>query len=278
MKKIKYIALDMDGTLLSIEQTILPKTKQILLDLQEKGYKVILATGRFLPMVKTYYKELMLDKYGGYLVLSNGAVIYEAKDEKKIFEDMLSVEDTRNIIDFIRNYKIYPYIRKDHKLIYEKETEEIMIEVFRDINIDVEKLEGDIGKTEKILTNNLKDSIDFEVYKIMGIAEKEYIDLIYDELQNALPDNIYVARTSPMMLEFCKKGITKSFGLEKINVKPEELIAFGDSLNDLEMIEYAKYGYAMKNAMKELKDISYDITKYDHNNEGIYYTLKDLGL
>ena len=73
--KIKMIVCDMDGTLLNSDGEISKKTRNILLKLQEKGIKVVLASGRGYFRLIKYAKELKLDEFEGYLIDENGTSI-----------------------------------------------------------------------------------------------------------------------------------------------------------------------------------------------------------
>ena len=77
---IQMIVMDMDGTLLTSDNTISPKTKEMLLQVQKQGVRLVLASGRSYCKLLEYAKELQMDTYGGYLQADgkkgNGGNIY----------------------------------------------------------------------------------------------------------------------------------------------------------------------------------------------------------
>ena len=68
----KVIALDIDGTLTNSDKVITPKTKEMLMNYQEIGGKIILASGRPTQGIIPHAKTLELEKYGGYILAYNG--------------------------------------------------------------------------------------------------------------------------------------------------------------------------------------------------------------
>ena len=75
----EIIVLDLDGTLTNRDKVITPKTKQRLMELQERGKKIVLASGRPTPGVLPLARELELAKYGSYILSFNGAGSRTAK-------------------------------------------------------------------------------------------------------------------------------------------------------------------------------------------------------
>lgn len=278
MNGIKYIAFDMDGTLLNDNLEIMPKTLKCLIDLQEKGIKIIISTGRPLQGVLQYIDQLQLEKYGGFIINNNGANIYDVKNNKEIFEDKISVLDAKKSLKIMKNYDIHPFIREGKDMFVENVFGPIISSVDGKEVFNAHMFESRLGGFLLTEVHDLESFIDFPVSKIMAVADPRYIYDIYHELKSKFNENVYCIITANSMLEFVKNGINKGNALKILNIKPEELMAFGDGSNDLEMLKYAKYGIAMKNGMQIVKDISYDITENDNNNEGIYNYLLDFGL
>lgn len=83
---IKTIVLDIDGTLLDSNFNIMPKTKKALLELQKKGVRLILASGRPIKSMLNLAKELKIDQYSGIIVSNNGSIGYDIKNNKYIYD------------------------------------------------------------------------------------------------------------------------------------------------------------------------------------------------
>ena len=81
--------------------------------------------------------------------------------------------------------------------------------------------------------------------------------------------------------EIIKKGMDKGLAIKKVvetlHMKMEDTIAFGDSMNDYEMLQVCNYGVAMKNACQELKASADNICE-SVENDGVYYEMERLGL
>ena len=109
---------------------------------------------------------------------------------------------------------------------------------------------------------------------ILRQEQAKHIPKIKDMLTHFYAENIEHRRWgAPFpVIEIVKRGINKARGIEHVkqylNVADEQVIAFGDEDNDIEMIKYASHGIAMNNGLQELKDVANDTT-YSNNEDGI---------
>lgn len=101
---IKAIVTDMDGTLLDPSNTIPQRTLQKLLELEEKGIRIILASGRNYNRLMKYVDLLDMRKHNGYLIEVDGVAIYDTGREKREILQRMDMEDVRNL--FYRLMKI----------------------------------------------------------------------------------------------------------------------------------------------------------------------------
>ena len=87
--------------------------------------------------------------------------------------------------------------------------------------------------------------------------------------------------TANFYYEFTALGVDKgkalAMAMEKLGIKPEECIAFGDAENDISMLKFAGIGVAMGNASDNVKNQSNYVT-LDNDSDGIYYALKHFGI
>lgn len=275
---IKTIALDLDGTLLDNNHKIQPKTKEALIKLHNEGVKIILASGRPVLAMLKYAKELDLDKNNGIIISNNGAIAYDVANDKLIFETPLSNELVYEVLDYIEGKEIYPMINKDEYMYVEN--------VYKGVvdtghlgkgRINVIEWEARNGGFLLQEVKSLKNFVDFNINKILTIMEPSYLEDSKEEITQKFNNKLYVAQTSPFFLEYMSLGVSKANALEKLGINKEELMSFGDSSNDKEMVEYAKYGVAMGNGKQEVKDAAVHVTD-DNNNEGIFKALKHFGL
>ena len=95
----KLFVCDMDGTLLTDQKQLLPKSKDVLIERQKQGDLLVLASGRVKTRMLSYAQELKMDVYGGYLIEANGSVIYDIKKDKRSIIRSMSYEEAEEIPD-----------------------------------------------------------------------------------------------------------------------------------------------------------------------------------
>lgn len=238
---MEAIVLDMDGTLLNSKEKITSKTKEILYKLREKGVKIIIATGRSYTSLKPYKDMLGLDTP---VVCFNGAKIVDSK-ENIIFE--LPVEDkiSKQCIDIGKEMGIHINFYQNEVWYVEEETPEAQLyKNSSGLNYEIKKIgEFDnfnmtkllfIGEHEKLkeLEKRISETVGSEVNKVF--SKKNYLEVINKEVNKG-------------------EALLKLFEIEGIN--KENVIAFGDAWNDLEMLQIVGQGVAMGNAEEELKKL-----------------------
>ncbi|MEG0364931.1 MAG: HAD-IIB family hydrolase, partial [Erysipelotrichales bacterium] len=108
-----------------------------------------------------------------------------------------------------------------------------------------------------------------------NIEEVEHVNQL---LRKEFKEEFWIGKTAAMWLEVCPKGNTKGNALEslakELNILPEEIMAFGDGENDIEMLSFAKHSYAMANALPSVKAVSSHIT-LSNDDDGVYEILKN---
>lgn len=102
MSNFKVIVMDMDDTLINSDNKVSPETKEYLIDLQNQGYKVVLASGRPTEGMLPIAKELHLDKHDSYIISYNGGKTIKVATEKVEVSKSVSKEDFDEIADFCR--------------------------------------------------------------------------------------------------------------------------------------------------------------------------------
>ena len=100
----KLLVLDIDGTLLNSEKKISKKTKDALKDAQESGVIVVLASGRPTQGIVSIAQEIGLDKYGGYILSFNGAIVTNIQTGEVVFETVLPHHKIKELYDLAKRY------------------------------------------------------------------------------------------------------------------------------------------------------------------------------
>ena len=277
MKKteIKSIALDIDGTLLDSNSNIMPKTKKALLELQDKGIHILLASGRPIKSMLNLASELRLEEHEGIIVSNNGSIAYDTKNHKNIYDTPIEKSLVQEILKSFNGKPIQPMVESgDYFLVKDVYAGEIRLNGKK---LNIMEKEARAGNYLLKEVDAIEDYIDEHVNKILTIVEPEIIEETINEYKELFEDRVHVVQTSPYFMEFVRPESNKAYALKQLNLDSKTMMSFGDSMNDRELVEYAKYGVAMGNAQEGVKEVAVHVTD-DNNNEGIYKALKHFGL
>jgi Cof subfamily protein (haloacid dehalogenase superfamily) len=256
--KYKMLVLDMDDTLLTDDHTITPKTKHMLMQAQELGVYVVLASGRPTPAMTKFAEELEMARFGTYMLSYNGAVITDLKNDSIIFEQSLSVDDIHQLYDFSKEHKVAILTYVNGAIVADSHTE--FVETERYIT----------GMPLKIV-DDFKAAVAVQAIKCIMLEEPSYIKQVEAKLKLAMPHKS-VTTSKPFFLEVTQKGIDKAASLarlaQKLNIDQSEIIAVGNANNDLTMVQYAGLGVWVDNVNPELRHLA-DAIVASNNNDGV---------
>ena len=263
MDNIKAIFMDLDGTVLTSEHKVSENLIRKLREVEEKGVKIFIATGRTFSSSKPFVEMLGIKNP---VINYNGGRITNPLNSEVIFEKPVEAQDVKELIKISRKKGIHLNLYMDDKLYIENETDEgTKYSESVEIPYYVKNFDEFIGKTST---------------KALFIAENSILLELKKELEEKLP-HINFVFSKPHYLECLNKEVNKGLAikelLKKYDISPEETIAFGDQWNDLEMLKFVKYGYLMGNATEELKqEFSKDKITLSNDEDGIYEVIKAL--
>ena len=259
---IKAIVLDIDGTLLNTGKIISEKTKQALIAAQEKGIKVILASGRPTTGMLELAEQLEMTKYEGFLVSYNGARVTDCLTKEVLFNQAMSIETGQAILEHLKNFDVIPMIDKEDYL-YVNDVYSGMLDL-PDGAFNIIEYEARGGNFKLSEIDDLAAFATFPINKILIAAQPEYLQKIAPALHAPFDEIVTAAFSAPFYFEFTDKGIDKAKALNTVfpemGIHSENIIAFGDGHNDRSIFEYAGIGVAMGNAVDALKEIADDVT------------------
>src|SRR5574344_435323 len=264
-KKYKLIAVDLDGTLVRSDQTISPRTLEMLKYAQSQGVKVMIASGR--PTCGTIHvaEELELEKYGGYVMSFNGGEICDWATKEVLYKEILNTEVIPFLYEEAKNHDMHIITYMGREVVIEVEDNEY-------VRYSSMRNRMPIRKADDVLKAIEGESI----VKCMVVGEPDPLRELESELQVVLEGKAGVFRSEPFFLEIVPLGIDKAKGLkvllERMGIEREEVIAFGDGYNDVTMIEFAGTGVAMGNATEEIKNAA-DMVTRSNNDDGIVFAL-----
>ena len=255
--KYKIIALDIDGTLVSSQHKLLPETRDALLKAQEKGLKVILASGRPTPGMMELAKELKLEVFGGFILSYNGGQITNVKTKEVIHEVILTPDEAHEIYDCAKENGLNIMAYDGGDIISEGHDEYV-------------QLESDINMMPLKLADNFKEAVVNNTIKTLTTGAPNVIAEVEQHYIERFGDRFSICRSMPFFLEVMPQGINKAATLarllEALNLTSDDLVACGDGFNDVEMIKYAGLGVAMANAVDAVKDVADYVTKSNDEN------------
>lgn len=251
--KYKLLVLDVDGTLLNNEREISKRTLAALLKVQQMGICIVLASGRptygLMPLAKT----LELGNYGGFILSYNGCQIINAQNGEILFKRRINPE-------------MLPYLEKKAR------KNGFAIFTYNDDTIITDNPENEHIRSEARLNNleiikevEFSTAIDFAPCKCMLVSDDEGALIgLEQHWKRRLNGALDVFRSEPYFLEVLPCGIDKanSLGalLEQLDVKREEVIAIGDGVCDVTMLQLAGMGVAMGHAQDSVKACADHVT------------------
>lgn len=254
----KMLVLDLDDTLLTDDYRISERNKAMLTLAQQKGVKVVLASGRPTPAMMRYAQELQLDVYDSYMVSFNGAVVTSMKTGLNIFETSLTPVEIHSLYDYSLTKNVHIITYSNQGVVSETDSE----------YIDVELVLTGIPHHK---VNSFKAEVTYNAAKCILLEHPDYLKTVEHDLRALRPD-LSVARSKPFFLEVMPKGIDKAASIERLammlDIKQEEVVAVGNAGNDLSMVKYAGLGVWVDNVDADLRHEA-DLIVASNNNDGV---------
>lgn len=266
MSQIKMVAVDMDGTLLNNSSEISEKNQYAINELVRKGIKIIFATGRTFKSAQHYAKQINLDLP---MITYNGALIKKILSEEELFSSKIDLEASKKLFRFAEKNNIYVKTYIDDVLYVAKDSEEASRFSIR-------------HRIPYKVVGNFSENISERVYMIVSIDSAENINKLKQDFLQYETDSMSYTTSTTYSLEIMSSSISKGKSLEKLcskmNIERNQVLAMGNSLNDLEMLKWAGVGIAMKNSDESLLSRHCLVSSHSNEEDGVYYQLKELGV
>ncbi len=255
----KYlIVLDLDGTLLYDWKTLKEDTKNYLLELKKQGHKLVIATGRPFRSSERFYRMLELDTP---IINYNGGLVTSKDDDN--FDCFSLTVNKDYVLDIFENTKQYiknafGEIGDDIYLLHDTEEIRPLIHFFNGAKLTI----GDFKDTLPGSTNGF--------IIIANEGQGQFIeDYVEENFKGKVLHRNWGNKYS-FIIELFTPETNKGNGIEYVSkylgFERDQIIAFGDGHNDIEMLEYAGLGIAMSNAHHSLKEVA-DLILEDSNLE-----------
>ncbi len=284
----KLVAVDLDGTLLNQYGEVTENSKRVIKNVTRKGTQVVIASGRSIDSIKNISKEIGASKY---IIAGNGAVVYDTKEEKILFENYIPFDKALNIIKICEENSIFYNVYTNKTIV----TSSLRYNVLYYYKENLKK--EDNKKTNITIVDSIPDYIkSMQDEKIMKIFICDSTESVFNSIMkkfNEIP-NVETLDVSHMSRKVIKKGTTEipieyyyteismknvdkwnaiEFLINKLEINKEEVIAIGDNMNDKKMIEEAGLGITMEGSTPTVTEVADYITT-DNNNEGVAHALE----
>ena len=251
---IKLIALDLDGTTLNSQKKLTEKTRDALIRAAESGVEIIPVTGRCYHSLPEELMELGSHHYIRYAITSNGAEIRDIKNGEILYDDYINESGTREIKQILdkNSWMVEVYV-KGRAFIERADYERIL-------KGEAEYRSRDYVLKTRIPVKGVKQLLDVHRGKVEKVAvyfpSTSIVQNIKDEFENVTSAELTASGRNN--LEFVALGCNKAGTLKImcgiLGIKFSEVLAFGDSYNDLEMLKISGVSVAMENAEDIVKE------------------------
>ncbi len=250
MNNIKIVFTDFDSTL-TIENGIFDiKNKVIFERLADIGIHVVINTGRPLNYIIPKCKQLCTSNY---VIASNGAEIYNFKNKKIIYQNILSKESIEILDSLIKKYNLFFMANSLKKRYTNKQENNIGFNIIENLS-DIEDAISQVILESYDLQKMMELRRDLEKGTTLKIANKtkhvtEGKLLYYDVVNNDV-----------------SKGNALKILCDYLQIPLEKTMAIGDSDNDIDMLQKAEYKVAVENSTEKLKEVANIITLSNKQN------------
>lgn len=274
MKKLVFF--DIDGTLVTRNNHIPSSTIEAVEQLKLNGGIPVIATGRAPVLMREISKKLKIDSYiamNGQYIVHEGEVIYSNPIDMDLVDQVVKVANRRHdgillstadeivansLISLVNRGSLYTFLKGL-------------------VGIIPERVKLKLWKSMMKKTPEKSDYENKEIY-MMNINANQEEELEYEKI---FAEQLTFTRANEMSMDIVNKGVSKATGAEKmisaLGVNRQNTFAFGDGLNDMEIIQFVGTGVAMENGFEELKATA-DFVTDSVFNHGIANGLKKLEL
>lgn len=275
----KVIFMDIDGTLVNDNGVIPVSARLAVKKARENGHLVFICTGRSKAEL---FDDILEVGFDGIIGAAGG---YMEVNQEVIFHENVKAEDVRQLVAFFDEHGVNFYLESNGGLFASKNCKQHLRSIIADYVKENPEAKEEVEKGLQPFHDTLIDDEDLireDINKISFLAS----DLPFERIEQEFASTFTVIRSTVPLFgensgELSIPGIHKATAiaklLEHLNIDKKDTFAYGDGMNDLEMIEYVQHGIAMGNAKKALKQAADDVTD-THDGAGIWNSFLKYGL
>jgi Cof subfamily protein (haloacid dehalogenase superfamily) len=259
----RLLVLDVDGTLLTSDGRLTTRTRQALRAADRAGWHVALVTGRPLPSVLPLVRELAV---GEFVVAANGATVAEVDTGTVLYQASLPGQLVRSVLTTAR--QAIPDLR-----LAITTADRFHVEPGFDVL-------APLTKADAVVVPDARPEPDDTVHSSVLFVLGADTGWLLQRISAVVPQELHVSPSGlPGSVELTPPGVHKGSGVvhlcERVGVERDDVVAFGDGLNDHEMLTWAGLGVAMGNADAETKRIADEVTA-SNDDDGVAIVVERL--
>lgn len=238
---IRMIVTDLDGTLLA-GKSDLPEGNIIALRrAMDAGVRVVIASGRMVEATLPIAQKIGVN---APISLFNGAMTYDMENDRILRGTTIPRNTAVRVLEEIEARGLYVQAFPGRGFYVEEKNDWTLY------------YENRINVIGTAVGQKLSQWLKTDVFKLLCLGKSAQLFALIEELSPLFPEVNFV-KSGETHLEIIAQGVDKASGLRDISectgIGPEEMIVFGDEMNDLPMLRYAGTAYAMENAAECVK-------------------------
>ncbi len=249
--EIKTLVCDIDGTLMKADGGLYVSSSicEQLIQLQQMGITLILASARIFQGVLPLAKQLQMDVYGGFIISSNGSYAYDVKQKQSLFCKQIAIEDSLYFWELAVSLGLDAAIAQPSYMVASGFSRGFELDHFN-CGIDY------------VITATPDVYLKGEIAKCAASQSKEKIDLIYEDFKQVIETKMdcVVVRSTPVYIDILRRGCDKVHALEELfamkGMSFTECAAIGDGGSDAGMIAHSAFGATLKNAHSSCLEVA----------------------
>lgn len=284
----KLVAIDLDGTLLNSYGEVSEKNKKAIKKAMQNGKEIVIASGRPLQSAKSFALE---SGASNYVICGNGSLLYDVRNDKILFDKFIDRQKVLEIIKICEensifyclytenltiskalNYNILFYNNENKKMPEDKQTN---IKIISDIYKYVEE-NPNIGILKITICDESSIIFGGIIKRLRQISDVDVLD-VQHMARKVITSGTEDVKVEYHYTEITSKDVNKWMAIQnlanRLNIKSSEVIAIGDNMNDMEMIENAGLGVIMGNSAEYMHEFA-DVVAPTNNDDGVAYILE----
>ncbi len=263
----KLVICDNDGTLVTDDRVFTERTRQAVEKLHKQGIMFGLASGRDVEQIRDYAHKFGLSFEFDIAIGMNGCQLWDNINQTEKDYYYLTKEQILQILDFLNEFPEMNIQVHQFGKVYFKKIDKYMQE-------SVNRNRANFV----VMGDDLEQIHDFKLFKIITRGDPEMIPAIQEKLKNHPIPGIKAFHTQAHVFEFSNENVGKGMALKQFcqdnNIDLKDVIAFGDTTNDNDMLECC-YGVCMSNGTDDTKAVSKYVTEYSNNEDGVARYLEE---